>query len=103
MRVRSRLRAELTLSQQVQENKAIHSNANRDRRAELKRQVFVSQPHVMPSRRNLERLKRIIRPQQMRRLVIHINAPVVIIRLRYDDERWLDGLDFNVHALRFEL
>src|ERR1017187_5292894 len=82
--VRSRLRAELTLSQQAQENEAIHRHANRDRRAELKRQVFISQPHVMPSSRNLERLERIIRTQQMRRLAVHINAPVVIIRLRYD-------------------
>src|ERR1019366_916591 len=51
----SRLQAELALAQPVQENEAIHRHANRDRRAELKRQVFVSQPHVMPSRRNLER------------------------------------------------
>jgi len=57
----------------------------------------------MPPRRNLERLKRIIRPQQMRRLAIHVSPPVVIVCLGHDNERWLGSLDFNVHALCLEL
>ena len=69
----------------------------------MKRQVFISQPHVMPSRRNLDRLKRIIRPQQMRWLAVHVSVPIVIVRLGHNDERWLGGFDFNVRALRFEL